>query len=315
MQPPMSAYYNFTDLRLFLAVAEERSLTRGAARANLSLSAASLRIKNLEQTLGVRLFERGGQSIVLLPAGHTLLRHARTLMSQMSRMHDDLQEHAEGSKSVLRISLNTSAMSELLPDVLQTFLIEHPDVNIDLREQLGSDILRALHEKTCDIGIIARDQASADLHVIPYRSDRLVLVAAAHHPLATESSVCFADTLNFDFIGQPEGNVIQLTLARAAAEHGRKLMMRIQVGSYDVMCRMIEAGIGVGVMPEGTANRYAGRYALHVVQLQDDWATRELAVCVRDPAGLPEAGLALIDMLVATQAQGMVSLARRVEYS
>ncbi|QQX88604.1 LysR family transcriptional regulator [Cupriavidus necator] len=290
--------FDLVDLKLFTHIAEAQSLTGGAQRSHLSLAAASTRIKNLEEHVGVKLLSRSSQGVKVTGAGETLLAHARRVLRQLEQLSGDLQEYAAGVKGHVRVFANTTAMSEFLPAVLRSYLVSHPDVTIDMHERLSPDIVRAVQEGMVDIGIIAGNVRTEGLEVMPYRRDRLVLATALSHPLAERGSVDFIDTLDYDFIGLPEASAIHNFLMRAAADLQRTLRWRVQVSNFETACRMIEANVGVGVLPETTASRHAKTMALRIVQLNDEWAERKLQVCVADLGALPLFARKLVDLLV-----------------
>jgi DNA-binding transcriptional LysR family regulator len=290
--------FDLVDLKLFTHIAEAQSLTGGAQRSHLSLAAASTRIKNLEEHVGVKLLSRSSQGVKVTGAGETLLAHARRVLRQLEQLSGDLQEYAAGVKGHVRVFANTTAMSEFLPAVLRSYLVSHPDVTIDMHERLSPDIVRAVQEGMVDIGIIAGNVRTEGLEVMPYRRDRLVLATALSHPLAERGSVDFIDTLDYDFIGLPEASAIHNFLMRAAADLQRTLRWRVQVSNFETACRMIEANVGVGVLPETTASRHTKTMALRIVQLNDEWAERKLQVCVADLGALPLFARKLVDLLV-----------------
>ncbi|MDQ0140728.1 LysR family transcriptional regulator [Cupriavidus necator] len=290
--------FDLVDLKLFTHIAEAQSLTGGAQRSHLSLAAASTRIKNLEEHVGVKLLSRSSQGVKVTGAGETLLAHARRVLRQLEQLSGDLQEYAAGVKGHVRVFANTTAMSEFLPAVLRSYLVSHPDVTIDMHERLSPDIVRAVQEGIVDIGIIAGNVRTEGLEVMPYRRDRLVLATALSHPLAERGRVDFIDTLDYDFIGLPEDSAIHNFLKRAAADLQRSLRWRVQVSNFETACRMIEANVGVGVLPETTARRHARAMALRIVQLDDDWAERQLQICVADLDALPLFARKLVDLLV-----------------
>ena len=148
-------HFDLTDLRLLVHVAEANSLTRGAERSHLSLPAASTRIKNLEESVGAKLLYRTSQGVTLTPPGQAFVHHARLVLGQIEHLRGDMQEYARGIKGHLRVFANTTALGEFLPPVLRAYLLSHPDVNIDLRERLSHDIVRAVSEGQTDIGIVA----------------------------------------------------------------------------------------------------------------------------------------------------------------
>ena len=151
----MTMRFDLTDLRLMVQVAEANSVTGGAQALFLSVPAASTRIRKLEESLGTKLLFRTPQGVTLTPPGQAFVQHARLVLGQIEHLRGDLQEYAKGIKGHLRVFANTSALSEFLPPVLRTYLLSHPDVNIDLRERLSHDIVRAVSEGQTDIGIVA----------------------------------------------------------------------------------------------------------------------------------------------------------------
>jgi DNA-binding transcriptional LysR family regulator len=96
----------------------------------------------------------------------------------------------------------------------------------------------------------ANSSAGTPLQTLPYREDRLVLVVPRQHPLAGRASARFADVLDHDIVGLHAGSSISLAMQQAAAAAGRALKLRIQVTSLDAMCRMIDNGLGVGLLPD-----------------------------------------------------------------
>ncbi len=290
--------FDLFDLKLFAHIAEAQSVTGGAERSHLSLAAASTRIKNLEEQVGVKLLSRSRHGATVTGAGETLLAHARRVIRQLEQLSGDLQEYASGVRGHVRVFANTTAMSEFLPAVLRTYLVNHPDVTVDLQERLSPDIVRAVQEGMVDIGIIAGDMRTEGLGVMPYRHDRLVLATALSHPLAERNSVDFGDALDYEFIGLPEASALHTFLGRAAAHLQRDLRWRVQVSNFETACRMIEANVGIGVLPHSTATRHVGAMALRVVELNDEWAERKLQVCVADLQALPLFARNLVDLLV-----------------
>ncbi|MBT9507059.1 LysR family transcriptional regulator [Rhodoferax sp.] len=294
----MSMHFDLVDLRLMVQVAEANSLTKGAEASHISLPAASTRIKNLEESIGTKLFYRTSQGVTLTPPGQAFVQHARTVLGQIQHLRADLQEYARGIKGHLRVFANTTALGEYLPPVLRRYLLSHPDVNIDLRERLSHDIIRAVSEGQTDIGIVAGLVRTENLEIIPYRRDRLVLVVPRSHDLAQASSVDFADTLDYDHVGLQESSAIHAFLRQVCDQLHRPLKSRIQVGNFEAACRMIEATVGVAILPESAARRHAQTMAIAIVPLSDAWAIREMQICVRSLEALPAFARELVDLLV-----------------
>ena len=273
--------FDLVDLRLFCDVAEAGSITHGAARSRLALAAASTRIRAMEEAIGAALLTRSRQGAVPTPAGQTLLKHARLMLEQSARLREDLGAFSGGLTGEVRLLANTNASTEFLPEALGRFLADNPKVRVDLEERLSDEIVGLIAEGVGDIGIVAGTVDVGGLETFPFRSDRFVVVAAMDHPLARHDRVAFADVLAFDLVGLERTSALQRFLADKAARLGVTLNLRVQLRSFDAVCRLVEAGVGVGVVPQSTAARVAQTTPLAVIELEDDWAVRDLTLCVR----------------------------------
>jgi molybdate transport repressor ModE-like protein len=291
--------FDLTDLRLFRHVVEAGSITRGAERAHLALAAASTRIRNMEDALGAPLLVRARHGITPTQAGRTLLTHARTMLAQAERLREDLGAYAGGMAGQVRVLSNTNA-TEFLPEALSAFLASHPNVSVDLEERLSDEIVGLIAEGVGDIGIVAGTVDAGRLTTYPFRSDRFVLVVGRDHPLAKKSKVGFADVLDEDFVGLDRASAIQRFLGGKAANIGRPLKLRVQMRSFDAVCRLAECGVGVGVVPASTVRRAAKSMAVKAIDLTDPWALRDLTICVRDFAALPPYARQLVEHMRAS---------------
>jgi DNA-binding transcriptional LysR family regulator len=291
--------FDFTDLNLFRHIVEAGSITHGAERLNLALAAASTRIRKLEQAFGAELLVRGRQGVAPTQAGRTLLAHARTILAQSDRLQEDLTPYARGLAGQVRVLSNTNALTEFLPETLSSFLTAYPDISVDLEERLSDEIVGLIAEGTGDIGIVAGTVDHAGLETFPFRSDRFVVVVPKGHALATRSRVRFSEVLDCDFVGLDRASAIQRFLADKASRIGRPLKLRVQLRSFDAICRLVECNVGVGIVPETTVQRAARSMAISAVQLADSWALRDLTICVRDLEVLPPYARTLVDHLRA----------------
>ena len=294
----MAMHFDLVDLRLMIRVAEANSLTRGAEAVYMSVPTASTRIKNIEDSIGIKLFYRTSQGVTLTLPGQAFVHHARLVFGQLEHLSGDLQEYAKGIKGHLRVFANTTALGEFLPPVLRAYLLAHPDVNIDLRERLSGDIVRAVSDGQTDIGIVAGTVRTENLEVIPYRRDRLVLVVPLDHAIAALPSVSFVDTLELEHIGLHESSAIHAFLRQICSGLHRTIRLRIQVGNFEAACRMIEATVGVSVLPESAARRHAETMAIQIVPLIDDWSLRAMQICVRSMESLPPFARDLVTLLI-----------------
>lgn len=291
--------FDLTDLRLFVLTAEEGKLTRAAVRQHLSLAAASARIKALEMQTGLSLFYREARGVRLTPPGEAFLHHARGVLRQTEQLRNDLQEYSGGLRGHVRVFANTTAVTDFLPEILPGFLLNNPRVNIDLREKPNPEIARGVLDGSADIGIVAGPVDTLGLQAIHFSTDRLVLVTARRHRFARRRRIAFAETLDEDAVGMQQGSTLQTFLAQITDKLGKPLKLRIQLSSFDAMCRMIGAGVGVGIVPESAARRNQGSMKLALIELTDAWSVRERYILVRERETLPAYAQSLVDAVCA----------------
>ncbi|KQM68298.1 LysR family transcriptional regulator [Xylophilus sp. Leaf220] len=297
---------DLTSLQLFVAVCELGSIGRAAEREFIAASAVSKRLAELEAAVGTALLYRHSRGVKLTPAGENLLHHARAVLFGLDKMQGELSEYAEGVRGHVRVHANISAIVQFLPEDLGAFVLQHGQVKIDLQEHLSADVAQAVREGAADIGI-AHYPATASaqeepLQSLPYRHDRLVLVVPQAHALSRHDAIDFVAALDYDIVGLHAASSIGLAMQKAAAQAGKPLRLRMQVTGLDAMCRMIDNGLGIGVVPDRAFALMGGVGALRAVALQDAWAARELRLLARDFAALPVTARMLVDHLTAPAA-------------
>ena len=294
----MTTHFDLMDLNLVIHIAETNSITGGSEKLLLSLPAASTRIKRLEESLGLKIFYRTSQGITLSPPGHALLQHARAIKQQLEQLKGDLQEYTKGIKGTLRILANPTSMTEFIPALLPSFLLKYPDVNIDLKERLSPDIVKAVSEGSTDIGIVAGNIRTENLEIVPYRIDRLVLVCSPQHILAKFKDLNFEDTLSFQHVCLSEISALNTFLSNIANDFNKPLLTRIRVGNFESACRFIEANAAIGIIPESAAKRHSEMMNIKIINLIDEWSLRKLSICTRELDLLPNYARELINMMV-----------------
>jgi DNA-binding transcriptional LysR family regulator len=291
--------FDLTSLRLFVAVGDELNITRAAERENIVLSAASKRIADLEASVGAALLLRHARGVTVTPAGQTFLHYARQVLQTLARMEGELSDFTAGVKGHVRMHAIASAISEFLPRELGSFLTRYPMVKIDLEEHVGPAIVRAVADRSADIGIITENTPAEGLERLPYHVDRLVLVVPDGHSLAGRSSIGLAEALGYDFVGPHPDSSLMAVIMRATMETGRPIKLRIQVRSFDGMCRMIEEDLGIGILPAMAIEHQLTSGRIRAVPLAEEWARRRLFLCVRELAALPVSARQLIQHLSA----------------
>ena len=260
---------DLVSLSLFVLVARTGSISKGAELAHLAVGAASKRITDLEDSVGTALLERHSRGVTLTAAGQALQRHAQRILADVDQLAADLSDHAAGIVGVVRLWANTSATTQFLPGDLAGFIAVHAGVRIELHERDSGDTVLAVLDGRADLGIFAERTPTLGLQTLRYRRDKLVLVVPKGHALAAHETIAFADATEHEFVGLSQATSLAQRLALEAQAMGRALRVRIHVRSFDAMCQMVAAGLGIGVLPDAAVQPHAASMGLHRVALAD----------------------------------------------
>jgi DNA-binding transcriptional LysR family regulator len=294
---------DLTTLRIFLAVYNLGNLTKAAEREHIAPSAVSKRIQDLEIELGAPLFYRHARGVTATPAGEVLAGHTHRLFDDFNRMKADLSAYTDGTRGQVRVHAHSSAVVQYLPREIASFARLYPEVRVVLREETSPHVLQSTLDGIADIGLIAGNLAPpAGLEVLPYRQDRLVALLPDDHPLAALDEIEFSALRDSHYISLETGSSLQVLLAQAAEALGFVLNTRIEVTTFEAAMRMVEAGLGAAVIPEGVLRACAGNLKVTGVPLSDPWAFRNLVICVKDQQRLTAPARLLLQHLRAGEA-------------
>ncbi len=293
--------HDLTTLNLVLAIADTRSITRAAAREHIALAAASKRLSDLEARFGVPLFERRARGVEPTEAGRALVRHVRSLHAQLHALESEVVEFRRGIKGHLRVVANAGAISECLPPDLAAFSQAHPQVRISLEDQTSAEVQAAVAEGRADVGIFVPPLLDNRLATRVYRHGTLAAMVPAQHALARRKRVRFEALLDHDIVGLHHGAAVHELMRAEAEGRGRPLKARLQVRGFDAIAQLVEAGLGVAVLPAGVATRLAQLFAVQVLELQEPWAQRDYLLAVRAMPTLPSVVQRFVDALCPTE--------------
>ena len=284
-------------LSLFNLIARTGSISKGAGLAGLALGAASKRIADLEEAVCTKLFARHSRGVTLTAAGEAMQRHAQLILDDVDRLAADLSNYANGIVGVVRMWANTSAITQFLPRDLQAFAIGNPSIRLDLEEDNSSEVVAAICDGRADFGIFADRTPTCGLQLVNYRHDQLVLVVPRGHALSDRRQVRFDEVVGYDIVSLPARTSLAKRLQAEADALGRTLKLRIQVRSFDAMCKMVAAGMGLAVLPRDAVQSLVRAIDLRLIPLDDEWANRQLLIGMRDANAVPRAARLLIEHL------------------
>lgn len=296
----MGAAPDWATLRIFLAALETGSITRAAGRCNIAVSAAAKRIQALEAESVVPLLERGARGVRPTAAGEAFARHARALLDLAARLDGDLRAFAAGGTGSVRLHATPSAIAgHDLAESLARFAAERPGVRVELHEEISLPILQNLLDGRADLGVVtATGRVPAGLQTHPWREDRLLVAVAVAHPFAGREAVGFDEVLDQPLVGVQESGALSLLLEEAAQRLGRRPRYRFRVAGTDAARRLVAAGHGVTVMPDGMLRPYQAALGLRGVPLAEAWSHRRLGLVARPADMLPPPARLLLDHLL-----------------
>jgi len=290
--------FDLASLRLFVAVVDSGSLTAGAERFGISLAAASKRIAELEGHVGCELLKRGTRGVAPTAAGVTLHQHAVQLVAGLEQLAVAMDDFHAGARGHLRLWANSSACNGFLPDRLATYCRKHPGIKIDLEEVLSEEAVRAVQSGAAELGVIGANTPSEGLESLPCHADELVLLIPASHPLGARESVAFVEALGYEFVGLGRATSLMRQISAAAEGAALAFRIRVQVRSFDAMCRMVAVGLGLGILPRSSAEPHVASMGLRVARLEGMETSRHLLLVMRDRSMLSAAAKALVDLIL-----------------
>lgn len=268
-------------LRYFVTVAEELHFSRAAEKLRMAQPPLSQQIRQLERTLGVRLFERDHHTVTLTNAGQVFLKDARAILEQMERAIVRVQDAQQGLTGHLEIGFirGTSAVDAIIPDILQTYRQRFPDVQVRLREMLPQDQVQALQERKIKVGFLARTQelpgtlAAESIQRIPF-----VAVFPEQHYLASQPAIALEDLANEPFIFCHR-QASSFLYDRIIQLCGFSPHIIQEISDLRMLLGLVAANMGISVVPASAATlRNRGVVYRPLAGLADDIAIETIMV-------------------------------------
>lgn len=284
-------------LRLFVSTARAGSIVRGAAQEHIAPSALSRRIADLEHAFGTALFVRSPRGIELTDAGRVVLARGEQIDDDLQALVREVQTEGDAVRGTVRLYANMSAVIGFLPERLQAFMAACPQVEVLLQEQDTRDVIRACLDDRADIGVGVDVPVPTGLDSWVFASDPLQVVMPAGHALSRRNSLSFAQALEHPLISVNQGGALDRSLHERAAALHRPFAPTVSVSSFDAVCRMVEAGLGIAVIPQSAAAAYAGNPRFTRRPLDEPWAARTLRMYALRKTPRLRAVAALIDSL------------------
>lgn len=280
-------HFDLIDLRLIVAIATTGSLSKAAATFPVAVSAASNRLRLFEERCGLTLFNRSPEGMALTPAGRLVIDQAVAVLGEAEKLRQAVKDLAGHQRISLRLSATTVANSTFLPSALGPFLMDYPEIDLQLVEQKSRDILKAVQAGEAEIGVYDGNLPTEGLISLPFRDDKLVLLVPHSHLLTQRQTANMRDALGFSFVCLPPERAMQRFIEETALNNGVPLKIRVRAPSFDAIAQLVAQNAGIAMLPEAAALRHVHELPVNIVPLEDAWATRELRLCIRDWERLP----------------------------
>ena len=288
---------NLHQLEIFLAVARHQHFSRAAAELHLTQSAVSMQIKQLEEELGVLLFDRLGKGTHLTSAGRVLEEKAYHILGQVREIHQSIEELEGLERGSVAVGASTTPGIYILPSILGIYKQQYPHVELDYQIAETKQIEQMVLLNQLDFGVVGGHLVQQELQTQPYLTDELILVVGAGHPLATPAEVELEALQNVPFILRQKGSATRQVIDKAFEGRGVKLNAVMELRDPESVKRMVIAGLGATIISE-----YAVRYEMetgHLVHVtaQGLPLTRQLVIVSHRDKQLSVAAQALLRLL------------------
>jgi DNA-binding transcriptional LysR family regulator len=288
------------DLEVFLSVAKHLNFTRAGEEVHLSQPSVSVRVRQLERDLGIKLFEQLGKKVALTEAGRLLIPYARRVVAALDDARHVIEEIQGLERGVLRIGASTTPGIYLVPNLIAGFKRLYPKIEVHLEIKDTRRVEEGLIRNDYDFGFVGGHLVGDEVKIVPWRTDEVVLIAPPEHPLAQRKQVQLKQLAGQQFIFRESGSATR----RAVNEELRSLNLQLEavmeMDNPEAVKQAVQAGLGVAFLSRFAVGMELRAGTLVVVRARGLTIRRELKIAYRKDKHLSRAAQAFID--VARQA-------------
>ncbi|MGO4833793.1 LysR family transcriptional regulator [Rhizobiaceae sp. 2RAB30] len=267
-------------LRNFVIVAEERQFLRASQRVGVSQPTLSAQIKELETELGVPLFSRTTRQVHLTIEGERFLARIRQILFDLEIAVTEAREQAALKHGRITIAATPSLAASVLPPLIAEFHTSFPEIDVRLVEEISQTVDNMVRTGVADFGIGPSITRQADLLFSPLFQERFFALVPAGHPLSDARAIPVAALPERELITVGKGTGIRDVIERALRDNGLDMGSPHVLTRVDTVVSMVEAGLGVGLLPELSLPR-PGREKLHIIPVVDPEIVRSVGLIER----------------------------------
>lgn len=294
---------NLASMRLFCDVVRCRSFSQAASLNNITQSAASQAVSQLEKEVGLQLVDRSKRPCVLTPEGEIYYAGFCDILTRYDAMQADVRSLRQEISGLVRVAAIYSVGLHEMRTCMQDFMSRYPKVRVRLQYLLPSRVQEAVLSGEVDVGITSYPQPSRDLAVIPLRSERMVLVCHPQHHLAMHASIRLKQLQGENFVAFDRELAICKELDRHLREHQVSIRKVMEFDNIETIKQAIEIGAGVSILPYPTVKKEVASAALAAVTIEDDQLERPIGIIHRQRRSFTPVLRKFIEVLEATHGQ------------
>ncbi|MBH61208.1 MAG: hypothetical protein CL569_01910 [Alphaproteobacteria bacterium] len=283
-------------LRGFVALSEARSFRRAASNLNISQSALSTAILQLEESLDVKLFDRTTRSVELTQIGHDVLPPIRRILSDLNLTFADVRNVAMAQKGAVTVSCHYSVATRVVPDVLVEFREAHPNVTVNILDNTNKAIVHSLNTHEADIGVCAQADFDDALHFEPVLVDRYCAVVPPDHELTKITKVSWERLLQEPFVAMAQGTDVRDIMDVRLRPLGYDVRPVYEASHAVSILRMVRCGLGVSALPDLVLDTSDEKVS--TLCLDEPRLTREVGILTSKYRSLSPAASAFREYLV-----------------
>ncbi|MBI2002390.1 MAG: LysR family transcriptional regulator [candidate division NC10 bacterium] len=272
---------NLEILKLYCDIVRLRSFSQGAAANQISQSAASQAIQQLEAELDVLLIDRSKRPFMVTPEGRTFAEGCRALLQGFEKVRAEIASSRTQVTGSVRVAAIYSVGIHIMSDHMQRFMSLYPQVKVRLEYLHPHKVVDAVLNDEADLGILSYPPANRSLTILPWRSETMVFVCHPTHRLARRKIITAADLNGENFIAFDADLRIRKAIDRCLRQHDARVKVIMEFDNIETIKQAIAIGAGVGILPRPTILKEAGNRTLAAVPLAMPELVRPLGIIHR----------------------------------
>ncbi|MDY0241494.1 MAG: LysR family transcriptional regulator [Rhodospirillaceae bacterium] len=283
-------------IRAFLTVARVGGFTRAAGELHLSQPALTVQIRQLEEILGVRLFDRDKRQVHLTQAGKSLLEPLERVLLDLEAVMSASHDLARYRRGRVSMAVLPSLAASVLPCALRIFHETYPGIEVRLHDVVGKRIVEMVKAEEVDFGLGSRLTPDRAVHVEDFLSDRLCVYFPLGHPLGGKDRVSVQEVAAYPLILTGSNSSVRVLFERSLAREGAEIQIASESNYMSTSLGMVRAGLGVAILP-ASAGDSGSVEQIDFRPLKGAWVNRKIGIISRAGCQLPPAAERFLDVL------------------